>query len=261
MISFDYDKCIKCMKCVSVCPFTVLKVTDGRPELDTDKFCLKCMHCAAVCPNGAVKFNDRPAVLQEKLPKLREGFTDELRDHIMTRRSYRHFSPEPVPREVISEALEIASWAPSAKNQHPAKWIVIDSKETIDRIMGYILDNVRKTGNSPEILSEYEIGNNVVMGTAPVILLAYGRNNAISPETDVAIAMTTAELYLQSEGIGTCWAGYLKRFCNSLPEIQQLLPELPDNNSFYGAFMMGYPQHEEYLHVPERVKRADIKWV
>ena len=127
--------------------------------------------------------------------------------------------------------------------------------------MGYILDNVRKTGNSPEILSEYEIGNNVVMGTAPVILLAYGRNNAISPETDVAIAMTTAELYLQSEGIGTCWAGYLKRFCNSIPEIQQLLPELPDNNSFYGAFMMGYPQHEEYLHVPERVKRADIKWV
>ena len=63
MISFDYDKCVRCMKCVSVCPFTVLRVNDGKPELNTDKFCLKCMQGAAACPNGAVKFNDRPVRL------------------------------------------------------------------------------------------------------------------------------------------------------------------------------------------------------
>lgn len=261
MINFDYEKCVKCLKCVSVCPFTVLKVTDGRPQLNEEKICIKCMHCAAACPEKAIDFGSSDAILHQELPKVREGFDEDLKNHIMTRRSYRHFSKEPVPREIVEETLELVSWAPSAKNQHPAKWIVIDSKEVMDKIMGHILDTVRETGVSPEILSEYETGNNVVMGTAPMLLLAYGRNNAISPETDVAIAMTTAELYLQSRGIGTCWAGYLKRFCNSLPEIQQLLPEIPENNSFYGAFMMGYPEKENYLHVPERIKRADIKWV
>ena len=106
-----------------------------------------------------------------------------------------------------------------------------------------------------------EVGNNIVIGNATTLLLAYARNNAISPETDTAIAMTTVELYLQAKGIGTCWAGYLRGMANRIPEIKELLPELPENNSFYGAFMLGYPEDEKYLHVPQRFKRADIEWV
>ena len=106
-----------------------------------------------------------------------------------------------------------------------------------------------------------EIGNNVVMGTATSLLLAYADDNSISPETDTAIAMTTAELYLQAKGVGTCWAGYLKRMANTIPEIKALLPKLPEHHSFYGAFMLGYPENEEFLHIPQRFKRADIEWV
>jgi len=49
--------------------------------------------------------------------------------------------------------------------------------------------------------------------------------------------------------------------CNAIPEIKDLLPKIPRAHSFYGAFMMGYPKDEEYLHIPERIKRSDIKWV
>lgn len=261
MINFDYEKCTGCLTCVSVCPFTVLKVTDGRPELNDEKFCLKCMHCAAACPEKAVLFGEDRAVLEGGLPIVGEGFQSDLKSHIMMRRSYRHFKQEPVSRNLIKEALELASWASSAKNQHPTKWIIVDSPEAIEKIMENIISYVKESGVSPEILSEFEDGNNVVMGTAPTLLLAYGRDNAISPETDTAIAMTTAELYLQSKGVGTCWAGYLKRMANTIDEIKEILPEIPENNSFYGAFMMGYPENEEYLYIPERVKRADIKWL
>lgn len=261
MIKFDYEKCTGCLTCVSVCPFTVLKVTDGRPELNEEKFCLKCMHCAAACPEKVIEFGEKQAVLNGELPVVGDSFHSDLKSHIMTRRSYRHFKQEPVSRELIEEALELASWAPSAKNQHPTKWIIVDSREIIDKMMEHIIAYVKESGVSPEILSEFEEGNNVVMGTAPTLLLAYGRNNAISPETDTAIAMTTAELYLQSKGVGTCWAGYLRRMANNVPGIRSLLPEIPENNSFYGAFMMGYPEKEEYLRIPERIKRADIKWV
>ena len=179
----------------------------------------------------------------------------------MRRRSYRHFSSEKVDRKLIEEALELVSWAPSAKNQHSTKWIIIDDSATLEKIMGHILKYAEENNISPEIISEYAAGNNVVMGTAPTMLLAYASDYAISPETDTAIAMTTAELYLQSKGVGTCWAGYFKRMCNAVPEIKELLPKIPRAHSFYGAFMMGYPKDEEYLHIPERIKRADIEWV
>ena len=261
MIKFDMEKCVGCLKCVSVCPFTVLGEKDGRPQLREGKACLKCMHCAAACPQNAICWDDKPAVLDRTLPALSQGFAEELDNHILTRRSYRHFKQTPPDRELVRHALEMAAWAPSAKNQHPAKWIVIDSKDVIEKMMGYILDYVKETGTSPEIASEYEEGNNVVMGTAPILILCYGRNNAINSPADTAIAMTTAELVLQARGIGTCWAGYLTRMCNAIPQIRELLPPLPDNNSFYGAFMAGYPQQEEYFHIPERLKREDIKWV
>lgn len=262
MITVNKELCSGCLACVRVCPFTVLQAEGKTPQLKEGKVCLKCMHCAAACPEGAISFGGQEAILDKRPVQLSEGFKEELEHHIMMRRSYRHFKETPVSRKEIEHALELASWAPSAKNQHPAKWIIVDSKEVIDAMMQAILDYVRETGNSPEIASEYEEeGNNVVMGTAPTLILCYARNNAINSPQDAAIAMTTAELILQARGIGTCWAGYLTRLCNAVPRLQELLPKLPENNSFYGAFMAGYPEGETYLSIPQRIKRADIQWV
>lgn len=261
MIKVDREKCIECKACLAVCPFTVLEEVDGKPQRAKRKVCLKCMHCGAVCPTGAITYKKKPAVLADDLPVLGDGFAKDLKNHVLMRRSYRHFREEQVSREMIEEALKLAAWAPSAKNQHPTKWIIIESQEIIDKIMDCILAYVEKTGVSPEIASEFAIGNNVVMGNAKTLLLAYAWDHAISPETDTAIAMTTAELYLQAKGVGTCWAGYLKRMCNDLAEIKALLPEIPEGNSFYGALMLGYPEGEDYLHIPQRVNKIDIKCV
>ena len=35
---------------------------------------------------------------------------------------------------------------------------------------------------------------------------------------------------------------------------------LPEGHSFYGAFMIGYPQDEDYIRVPKRLNQADILW-
>jgi hypothetical protein len=49
--------------------------------------------------------------------------------------------------------------------------------------------------------------------------------------------------------------------CNAVPALKEMLPELPENHSFYGAFMAGYPENEEYLYIPERIKKSDIKFL
>lgn len=258
MIQIDGEKCVGCLRCLKVCPFTVLEERDGKASVVEGKGCLKCMHCAAVCPVEAITYGGEPAITRS-VTKLPVGLTDSLLNLVQQRRSYRHFKERPVDPQVLADALEWASWAPSAKNQHPTKWIVVQSPDVLKDIMDKILRYVEETGNSPEILSEYRAGNNVVMGNANTILLAYARNNAINAPQDTAIAMTTVELILQSQGVGTCWGGYLARLMNAVPELKDYFP-LPENNSYYGAFMLGYPQDEDYVAIPQRLKRADIQW-
>jgi len=220
------------------------------------------MHCGAVCPQEAVLYQLKDSIEKQPFPVIQsETFADDLKRHILLRRSYRRFQPELVDRNLITEALELAAWSPSAKNQHPTKWIVIESQSRIQKLMDVILCYVRETGKSKEIESLYQKGINVVCGESSTLLLAYAQDSALYPETDTVIAMTTVELYLQAKGVGTCWAGYLKRLGNTITELRALLPEIPEASSIYGAMMVGYPSKERYLHVPRRLKRADITWI
>ena len=261
MIKVNEQKCVKCYKCVSVCPFTVLGNENGYPALRKGKMCINCMHCAAACPHGALEHKGKAAV-DRKVEKVADTFAADLEKHVLQRRSYRHFQDKPVDRELIQHVLELADWAPSAKNQHPHGWIVIDSKEMIDAIMDAIVEYSKENGVSPEIVSELENqNNNVVMGTSRTLILCHANSGAINAPADSAIAMTTVELLLQANGVGTCWGGYLTRMCNAVPKIKEILPELPENHSYYGTFMVGYPENEDYLYVPERVKKADIKFL
>jgi nitroreductase len=54
---------------------------------------------------------------------LRRG--RELHEDLSRRRSVRHFSPEPVPRNLIELAIETASTAPSGAHRQPWKFVAI----------------------------------------------------------------------------------------------------------------------------------------
>ena len=260
MIKIDAEKCIDCLNCTKVCPFLALVEKDGKPVPGISKLCIGCLHCAAACPQNAISLNDMEGTTKEKMPEMTLVHQDWIRRYLMGRRSYRHFKPDPVPVEIIEDALKVAAWAPSAKNQHPAKWIVINHPERIKEIMDHILKYSLEAGVSPEIGSLYKKGLNVVMGTASTLLLGYSRTDAINPPVDTALALYSAELVLQSQGIGTCWAGYLTRMCNQVPALRELL-KLPEECQVYGALMLGYPDDETYIHVPNRSKQPDIQWL
>lgn len=54
--------CIGCRKCVNVCPFEAISVTDNLAYIDPAK-CRLCRKCVAVCPeNGIVEVNFPPKV-------------------------------------------------------------------------------------------------------------------------------------------------------------------------------------------------------
>ncbi len=55
-------------------------------------------------------------------------------DLMQRRRSVRHFSPEPVPRELVENAVRTAGTAPSGANQQPWTFVVVSDSELKERI-------------------------------------------------------------------------------------------------------------------------------
>src|ERR1051326_8395905 len=66
---------------------------------------------------------------EEQVRNSREFLT-----RMATRRTVRFFSPEPVPFELIENAIRCASLAPSGANQQPWKFVVVGDPEVKRRI-------------------------------------------------------------------------------------------------------------------------------
>ncbi|MCI4066634.1 nitroreductase family protein [Micromonospora sp. R77] len=58
----------------------------------------------------------------------------EFADRMAGRRSIRHFAPDPVPMEVIEEAVRAASTAPSGANLQPWRFVVITDPDRKRRL-------------------------------------------------------------------------------------------------------------------------------
>jgi nitroreductase len=62
---------------------------------------------------------------------------------IKTRKSIRKFKPEPVPREVLMEVINVAKWSPSYKNTQPWESVILSGakKEALTKILIELLEN------------------------------------------------------------------------------------------------------------------------
>src|SRR5687768_3645684 len=61
---------------------------------------------------------------------------------IRTRRSIRRYQPEPVAPEVLQRILEAGTWAPSAHNRQPWRFVVLTEapqREALATTMGILL--------------------------------------------------------------------------------------------------------------------------
>ena len=63
-LAVDNSLCIKCAKCVKVCPAHIFSMeqagTDKVVKINGLDNCIKCGHCAAVCPTNAVNHSMFP---------------------------------------------------------------------------------------------------------------------------------------------------------------------------------------------------------
>ena len=140
----------------------------------------------------------------------------QLSDVIDNRRSIRKYKADPVPDEHVIRVLDAARLAPSAANRQPWHFIVVQDKETRDKLAA---------GQS-------------WAADAPVIIVGLGDAEA-SPgwcDNDMAIAFEHLVLTATDLGLGTCWMGLTRRN----DELKEVLC-VPGSLKVIAMTPLGYP--------------------
>jgi F420 biosynthesis protein FbiB-like protein len=177
----------------------------------------------------------------------------DLHNFLRTRRSVRRFKAEPVPAPVIERILETATYAPSAHNLQPWRFVVVTTSVVKSRLGKALTTKMRADmalEGAPESQIESRVANSLRrLDEAPVVILLCRDVTAIRKDEQEEITMSIQSvaaaglqlmLAAHVEGLGVnwiCWPLYAQ-------EAARAALELPDTWEPQGMFFLGYVEEE-----------------
>ncbi len=176
-----------------------------------------------------------------------------LHDFLRSRRSIRRFKPDPVPDTVIERILTTATYAPSAHNLQPWRFVVIKNPDVKPRLAKALTDKMRldmQAEGAAESEIEKRITNSLRrIEEAPVIIMLCRDTTDVrvdTPEERIMNIQSTALAGLQlllaahAEGLGAnwiCWPLYATK------ETRQGL-DLPETWEPQAMILVGYSNEQ-----------------
>lgn len=174
---------------------------------------------------------------------------------IEARRSIRRYAARPVERGIVERLLTAATWAPSAHNRQPWRFVVMHEPEAragLAAAMGQRLRADRLAdGDAPEAVDQDVRRSAARLTGAPVVVVACLSMADMDayPDTrrkkaeytmavqSVAMALQNLLLAAQAEGLGACWM-CAPLFC---PDTVRAALDLPDAWEAQAVITLGYP--------------------
>ena len=252
-MTIDKSLCVNCGACVTACSMGIFRRDESGEVVTRDRPCMDCYHCAAACPRQAVEV---PGLSRAELYPAPSA--EPMLAALQRRRSIRHFSDEPPARAAIQHALDGAAYAPSGKNEHRNRWIVVYGREKVEALYRLVLDWAEPVEHYKHLIWLARKGIDPVTCGASCLIIGYNRPDALNPQDDTVIATVLAEQLLAESGLGTCWSGYFRTAAQESPAIQQALG-LPEGYRVYSVLMVGVPT-ERYPNIPYR-PAAETSWL
>ena len=259
-IQVDLAKCTRCGFCSEVCPSGIIRVNENGPELLAPKACIKCGHCVAVCPTAALDHTRNP-LSKQLIRSTNLSISPEMAEQFLrSRRSIRAYKSEKISQETILRLLNVARMAPSGGNSQGVSFLVLSDATVLKQISATVVDwleeqiriGVSWTKPYAGMAKIYrESGYDVVLRGAPHLLLSLAATGNPIGRDNGRYALTYAELFATSLGLGSCWAGFFEMaaFAQYHPLLE--LIGVPDGKTITGAIMLGVPKHQ-YQRMAER---------
>lgn len=149
-------------------------------------------------------------------------------DAILTRRSIRRFTGEPLGTETIEALLRAAMAAPSAGNQQPWRFIVATTREAIDAI----------AASTPY--------GHIAAGAPVAIVVCADTRDLKHPmmwQQDTSAATQNLLIAANALGLGACWLGFWPKMERVEPLKQAA--GLPEGVEPLAVIAVGHPQEEK----------------
>ncbi len=164
---------------------------------------------------------------------------NEVMNALLTRRSVRKYTDQPIPEETLDAIIDAALHAPSGRGEKTWKFTVVTNKEKIQKLAGAIAQELGRSG--------YNMYNPTVL-----IIPSNLRDSRFGKEDD-ACALQNIFLAAHSFGIGSCWINQIQGICD-VPEIRGILDEfgIPKDHVIYGMAALGYQDGDGGVHPYER---------
>jgi len=164
---------------------------------------------------------------------------------IESRRSIRRYKPDQLSDEELSQLIDAAIYAPSARNQQKWHFTVVQDKSIIDRMAEIFRINALNSGDKR--FANF-VGNPEyhVFHHAPTVVMVSCDLDAGFIEMDCGIAIQNICLAAESLGIGSCIIG-LSRIILLSEEGKKLVHGLgiPEGYSHICSISLGYPDGEK----------------
>jgi nitroreductase len=123
----------------------------------------------------------------------------ELQEAIQGRRSIRNFKKQNIPKELITQLIEAASYAPSAGNIQPWQFVIVRN-QAVKRKFAESALNQHQIEQAPVVIVVCADEKRASMGYST-------RGRTLYCLQDTAAAAQNILLTAYSLGLGTCWIG------------------------------------------------------
>ncbi len=163
---------------------------------------------------------------------------------LKTRRSIRSFEEKELPLSLIKEIINDSILAPSASNNQPWRFIIINDRDMIKRLSDESKRNLlRVIEGNPDAPKNYELilrnKEFNVFYNAPCLVIIVGKRDVISLDVDCALAAGYFMFSAAARGLGTCWVNLGADLRD--PEILEEIG-MPDDCRIVAPIILGYPR-------------------
>ena len=234
-IEIHEDSCIGCSLCVNDCPNACLYLENGKAHA-RDTGCIECGHCYAICPQNAIRMVNYDCG-EEAVTPMTALDSDTLLAAMKSRRTIRHFTPQPVEEEKLRKILEAGRYSPTGANAQNVSFTILGSRQQEAEAICVKLFRTGQKLGSPfvDFLKRITITDDFFFKGAPLVIVV-----SSSSDINAGLASAYMEIMAESLGLGVLYSGFFA-VCAGLSRKLRKLLELPKGHKVVSCMILGYP--------------------
>jgi nitroreductase len=182
---------------------------------------------------------------------------------ILSRRSIRKFTDQPVSDEDLHEILQCALYAPTGRNLQETRFIAIQNSNVL-RQLSELVRNIFLS--MPLVEGRYY--NSAILNSrshphydysfhAPLVVIAVAPQNSNNGMADSANAIQNMYLAATALGLGACWVNQL-HWLTGNPSLRKFLYQygLDKDDCIFGSIAIGHPSVPAPQAAPRKENRV-----